>query len=489
MCTRRQKNHRNLGGLVIRKSEILRITEPKMWGIVLVLCVSSRLLTTIYYIEDLDSLRFALSMVDYDVAKLQPHFPAYPVFCFVGKLIYAITGRYALAFSLIGGVSIFLIILFLLKIARVRTTSSVGLTAIFVLLANPLLWLMSNRYMPDAMGVGLVLASLYFVTVQDEPPRKVGIGFFLTGVLGGVRLSYLPILIPTLLMQLQGRWQTLRFIAAGAAGVTVWLVPLIILTGWKSLVDAAQTHSRGHFLEFGGTISSEPGLGLRLMKLFESIWADGFGLYWNGRHLITACTTVTLLGILGTNWSRIKNIKRSSLLNASFIGCVIYLIWIFCFQNIVYKSRHVLPLVPFLALFIAFASAKIVEHSNRILKVVLIVFFCCYGYGALHLVVQHKKPTAIAQIHQYLKTKESDKLHVVSVPLIKFYLAAQGLQAAYTPIKNAEDLAKLDEKLDDTSELVVIGSPLHDRTPKTKKTFYHNPYVNRMWPELSLFEY
>ena len=485
----RQKNHRTLGGLVIRKFENLRITEPKMWGIVFILCVGSRLLTTIYYIEDLDSLRFALSMIDYDVAKLQPHFPAYPVFCFVGKLIYAITGRYAPAFSLIGGVSIFLTIFFLFKIAEIRNTSSVGLIAIFVLVANPLLWLMGNRYMPDAMGVGLVLASLYFVTAQDEQPRKVGIGFFLTGVLGGVRLSYLPILIPALLMQVRGRWQTLKFILAGAVGITVWLVPLIILTGWESLVDAAQTHSRGHFLEFGGTISSEPGLGLRLTKLIENIWADGFGLYWNGRHLITACTTVTLLGILVANRRTLKNVKRSSFLSASFIGCAVYLVWIFCFQNVVYKSRHVLPLVPFLTLSIAYFCAKIVEQPNRILKMVLIVFFCCYGYVTLHLVVQHKKPTAIAQVHQYLKTKESDKLHVVSVPLIKYYLAAQGLEAVYTPIKSAENLAKLDEKLDDTSGLVVIGSPLQDRVPKAMKTFYHNPYVNRMWPELSVFEY
>ena len=489
MCARRQNSHRNLDRLVIRKFSNWRITEPKMWGIVFILCVGSRLLTTIYYIEDLDSLRFALSMVDYDVTKLQPHFPAYPVFCFVGKFIYVITGRYALAFSLIGGVSVFLTIFFLVKVTGIKNTSSVGLIAIFILFANPLLWLMSNRYMPDVMGVGLVLASLYFVTVQDEQPRKVGFGFFLAGILGGVRLSCLPILIPALLMRLRGRWQTLKFTAAGAAGVTIWLAPLIILTSWESLVDTAQTHSRGHFLDFGGTISSEPGLGLRLTKLFESIWADGFGLYWNGRHFITACTTVTLLGILIANWHTIKNIKRSSFLSTSFIGCTIYFIWIFCFQNVVYKSRHVLPLVPFLALFIAFACAKIVGQSNRILKMVLIVFFCCYGYVALHLVVQHKKPTAIAQIHQYLKTKESDKLHVVSVPLIKYYLAAQGLQATYTPIKTAEDLAKLDEKLDDTSGLVVIGSPLQDRVPKTMKTFYHNPYVNRMWPELSLFEY
>ena len=486
---RRQNNHRNFGGLAIGKFSDWRITETKMWGIVFLLCIGSRLLTTIYYIEDLDSLRFALSMVDYDVTKLQPHFPAYPVFCFVGKLIYAITGRYALAFSLIGGVSVFLIIFFLFKIAGIRNTSSVGLIAIFMLLANPLLWLMSNRYMPDTMGVGLVLASLYFTTVQEGQPRKVGIGFFLAGVLGGVRLSCLPILIPALLMHMRGRWQALRFIAAGAAGVTVWLAPLIILTGWESLVDAAQTHSRGHFLDFGGTISSEPGLGIRFTKLFESVWADGFGLYWNGRHFITASTTATLLGILVANRRAIKNVKRSGFLSASFIGCVVYLIWIFCFQNVVYKSRHVLPLVPFLALFIAYACAKIVEQSNRMLKLVLIVFLCCYGYVALHLVVQHKELTAIAQIHQHLKTKQSDKLHVVSVPLIKFYLAAQGLQAVYTPIKNAEDLAKLDKKLDDTSGLVVIGSPLQDRTPKTKKTFYHNPYVNRMWSELSVFEY
>ena len=460
-----------------------------MWGIVFILCVGSRLLTTIYYIEDLDSLRFALSMVDYDVAKLRPHFPAYPVFCGVGKIIYAATGRYALAFSLIGGVSIFFTLFFLFKIAGIRNTSSVGVIAIFMVLVNPLLWLMSNRYMPDAMGVGLVLASLYFTTVQDHHPRKVGFGFFLAGVLGGGRLSYLPLLMPALLMRVRARWQTLRFIAAGAAGVIIWLVPLIILTGWDALVEAARVQSRGHFLEFGGTISSHPGFVLRLTKLFESVWADGFGLYWNGRHLMTACTTLTLLGILAANWRTIKSVKRSSFLSASFIGCVFYLIWIFCFQNVVHKSRHVLPLLPFLVVLIAFACAKIAAHPNRMLKVVLILFFFCSGYVTFHLVTQHKKPTAIAQIHQYLKAKQSDKLCLVSVPLIKYYLAAQGVQAVYIPIKSVDDLAKLDEKLDNTSELVVIGSPLQDRVLKTKKTFYHNPYVNRMWPELPLFEY
>ena len=145
--------------------------------------------------------------------------------------------------------------------------------------------------------------------------------------------------------------------------------------------------------------------------------------------------------------------------------------------------------MPFLALFLAFACARIIEHRNRTRKAFLIAFVLCYGYVAIHLVVQHKKPTAIAQIHHYLSTKQSDRLRVASVPLIAYYLASQGLQAVYIPLQDPSDLAALDEKSDGSSDLVAIGSPIDGRIPKAEKTFYHNPYVNRMWPSLSLYEY
>ncbi len=477
-------NHHHL---TLQTPQLRKSQHYEVWGVVFILCVGSRLLTTIYYIEDLDSLRFALSMVDYDVAKFQPHFPAYPVFCFIAKLIYAATGSYAIAFSLIGGVSTFLTIYFLCKLAGLKNTSPAGLIAIILLMLNPLLWLMSNRYMPDAMGAACLSASLYFTTAPHKKSRIVGLGFFLAGILGGIRLSYLPMLIPALIVSLSRR--TLRHIAAGLAGLTVWLLPLVMLTGWETLVDAAKTQSRGHFWEFGGTIASETNLLVRATRLFESAWADGFGLYWNGRNIMTACTSVALAAILAANWGEIRKIKRSDVLNACFIGCIVYLIWIFCFQNVVHKSRHVLPLVPFLALCLAFAGARIIEHRNRILKAVLILFVLCYGYVTLHLVIQHKSPTAIAQVHQHLSTKQNDRLRVASVPLITYYLASQGLQAVYIPIRDSADLAALHENPDDASNLVVIGSPLEGRTPKAEKAFYHNPYVNRMWPTLSLYEY
>ena len=486
-------------------------TEFRVWSIVFISCVGSRLLSTIYYIEDLDSLRFALSMVDYDVAKLQPHFPAYPVFCWTAKLFYAAIRRYALAFSLLGGLSTFFTIFFTLKIAKIQITTRMGKIAIFVLFMNPLLWLMSNRYMPDVMGVACLLASLYFMTAHTESRKHNplcctnSVGFLLAGILLGIRLSYFPLLVPVLLVRLKHP-ERLKYIIAGTIGILVWLIPLLWITGSNALITAAQTQSHGHFSDFGGTVSTNPGLWLRLTKTFESIWADGFGLYWRGRHLITACTTI-IIGIIAVfnwkptlkKWTTEKLSGNDSILpNPIFIGCIIYLVWIFLGQNVIHKSRHVLPLLPFFALGIASACNRITEPPTNEEKgrfryafawSTVIIFLLSYSYVTLNIVVQHTKPTAIAQIHEYLHDKQheqDDKLHIVSMPLIKYYLASQAVEATYIPIKSEADLAQLDEL---ETGLVVIGGPLSNRKPKVKKSFYHNPYVNRMWPELPLFEY
>ncbi len=486
-----------------------------LWSVVLLGCVCSRLLTTIYYIEDIDSLRFALSMVEYDVAKLQPHFPAYLVFCFIAKFLYILMGRYALAFSLIGGMSVTCIIYFTLKIARVESSTLLGKILILVIFMNPLLWLTSNRYMPDTMGVACLLASFYFVMIQDPNGGasllcRTSIGYFLAGILLGIRLSYFPLLVPVLLIQLKDS-KRIKFIIFGILGVLLWLIPLLLLTGFGSLIDAAQKQSHGHFLEFGGTISTDTNMWLRFTKIIESLWADGFGLYWRGRHFITACTSITLIVIvIFANWHivrrwcvDVRNRVHTLLLNPVFLGCVLYLLWIFFAQNVIHKSRHVLPLLPFIALGTAFSCHRTVMNQGPIVQThkkrnkvrymfglrVVVAFFICYSYVTLHTVVQHTKPTAIAQIHNYLHNKlseEDKRLHIVSVPLIKYYLSSQALDADFVAIRSEADFAQLDE-LD--GDIVVIGSPLSSRVAKVERVFYHNPYVNRMWSEISLYEY
>ena len=70
-----------------------------------------------------------------------------------------------------------------------------------------------------------------------------------------------------------------------------------MLTGFEDLVEAARRQTDGHFNEFGGTLSTEPNIFERVIRIFRSIWADGMGLYWPGRHWLTLLTTAFLISI------------------------------------------------------------------------------------------------------------------------------------------------------------------------------------------------
>lgn len=461
------------------------MSERMAWMVLLMLCLISRLWSAIYYIEDPDSLRFALALSDYDVAKMQPHFPAYPVFCVFAKIIYWITGRYAVAFAMLGGLATFATIYFSLALAHKRIVEPIGIALALLLFFNPLVWLMGNRYMPDLTGVALALASCAFAGAHSA--KKVLVGHFVAGLMLGVRLSYAPILLPPLWAALRATNERTLLVGAGLAGVVVWLLPLIAITGWDDLVAAAREQTTGHFTEFGGTFATEPDYVQRAVKLFEGLWADGFGLYWPGRHWVTLVAAIALLGtlyVIGRDFS----LRSVSWPRALWWGGMLYLVWIFFFQNVVYKSRHVLPLLPFLAIALAYALGKIGCSGRRLVQALAFCFVLCYSYATLHLVVQHRQGSAIAQVHRYLLSRETADLRVASVPLIKYYLAAQGLKAEYLPIATSGDLVQL-QSLVDSTQLTVIGSPLANRKPVLAKTFYHNPYVNRMWPELTVYEY
>ena len=88
-------------------------SNNQFYYILFLCCLISRIITSVYYIEDIDSLRFAYSIaLEYDISKLQPHFPGYAVFCFLGNILYFFIGNLGLVFSVIGAISTFYIIYF-----------------------------------------------------------------------------------------------------------------------------------------------------------------------------------------------------------------------------------------------------------------------------------------------------------------------------------------------------------------------------------------
>jgi hypothetical protein len=436
--------------------------------------------STIYYIEDTDSLRFALSIRNYSVAELRPHFPGYPVFVFLAKALTALTGSYAVAFSLLGGMAVFGIIYYLQRFLRVAPEEPLGIFVAALVFFNPLIWLLSNRYMPDLLGAACALAALYHLL-----QGRRDVGFLLAGLLAGIRLSYLPfVLVPALLAL---RTRTLRGIAVGALGVLVWLVPLVLDTGWGELVAAARRQTEGHFADFGGTVYTEPRLGERVAGLLEGLLAHGLGMYWPLRHPLTLAVTLGMAAALAAGVRPLRAALPCRVLWMVGASGVTYLLWIFLYQNVVYKSRHVLPLLPLLLLIAAVGAWELLRRGH-VGRVLVGSFLAAYAAVTIVLVQQHRRPTAIAQAAEHLRADAGENLVVVSVSLVNFYLSAVGVEARFLSAESAQDVAAL--PLPEGARVVTVGiAPPWNERPRSERTFYHNPYVNRMWPEVTVREY
>ena len=148
------------------------ILKRKHLIILLFICVFSRIISSIFYFEDIDSLRFGLSASKFSILESRPHFPGYAVYCFILQTINKFIANIGLSFSFIGGLSIFIIIFYAIKIHNIYTNFNTLPLAI-ILFINPIMWLMSNRYMPDILGLALLVAgTYYFIKILKNKQRK-----------------------------------------------------------------------------------------------------------------------------------------------------------------------------------------------------------------------------------------------------------------------------------------------------------------------------
>jgi len=363
---------------------------------------------------------------------------------------------------------------------------------------NPLLWLMGNRYMPDLLGTANALAALALLirAVSDrnetvDEPAALG-GIVLTGILAGLRLSYLPLVLGPAVFVLWRSRHRVRLVAAGLVSGAVWLVPMIVDTGFWTLIDVAWGQTTGHFTDFGGTVQTESDLGRRLSGTVQGLWADGLGAWWPGRHWLTSLTGAGVLGLGGLGASRLVRDRRRSRRVWWIAACVVaYGLWMFFFQNVVHKSRHVLPLLALLLPVLAAGAAALWRRRDWWSRGAVLGAAGAYVAVTLVLVDQHQTPTAIAQAKRFIeaRTEQPEPTRVASVPLVNTYLRTQQVDARFLSIEDSSDVRRLQEV--ETGRTLVVGTyaSLLDRSPTRTRTFYHNPHVNRMWPEVTVYVY
>jgi len=381
--------------------------------------------------------------------------------------------------------------------------------------------LLGNRYMSDLSGAACMLAAFYHLS-RTNSPRHLSTGFFLTGILAGWRLSYAPFLIVPLvaaLWTLRTERRTLAtLLMTGMAGVFVWLMPLIVDTGWNALLATARGQTDAHFNATGGTYVTESAWPLRVARTFSHLWVDGLGAWAPGRHAATLAVTAgaalflaaSLWQARGRLFGRDRNEEHSDSDAASthrllILSAATYFVWILLFQNVIHQTRHVLPLVPPLLMLLAarLAAAWNSAGNSRIARsagrITVALFLAAYAFVGTSLAVQHTQPAAIAQTKAYVETFADSNTVIVTAPWVEKCLSAQGVRARFISVETPAELAGLPARLNalpPTTRLAAVGDYRDVMTPEVigravreHRTFHHNPYVNRLGARIEVFVY
>ena len=111
---------------------------------------------------------------------------------------------------------------------------------------------------------------------------------------------------------------------------------------------------------------------------------------------------------------------------------VLYSIWMVLYQNVLYKSRHVLPL-PHCRSLLVLSIGAVEVLRKRIGRGIVASGALAYALVAVVLAAQHKEPTAIAQVVEQVRviSETEPDLRVVAVPLVTFMLEVQGVDATF----------------------------------------------------------
>lgn len=304
-------------------------------------------------LEDLDSVNFALGVRQFDVARHQPHPPGYPVYIALSKAstavlrvagIDAASPRGLAIWSALAGAAAIPAVFFLLR--RLEGREALAGWATLILAASPLFWFTALRPLSDMLGFA---AAMWVLTLLAGTPsgRRLIAGALLAGLAVGIRSQTAVLTMPMLALALVRHREArvaIGALGAVAAGVMLWAVPLVALSGgWPAYLQALGSQAGEDFsgvvmlwTHRNGSVAAQA-----LMNTFIRPWDWWLGL---------AVCVLAAVGAARIAWRA----PRVLLSIATMFGP--YAIFHLLFQETA-TTRYALPLLPVVA-YAAMAAAE-----------------------------------------------------------------------------------------------------------------------------------
>ena len=224
--------------------------------------------------EGWDAVDFVLAVEDeYDLRRYQPHFPGYPLYVLLGRLVAATGVEAEAALRGLQALAGAALVVPLCGLAYGRMGCSRGnllLPALGVGLL-PALFLGSMRTEADLLAIVIVLFGFL-----SAARGRIAFAGLLAGLSLGVRLGALPLVVG-LFAWLPFRCGDFsrvglgRFAAAAGVGGLIWFLPQLALVG-GSFFEEAAFFLPGHVGDWGGTVFASGTPRARLEVTMDTFW-------------------------------------------------------------------------------------------------------------------------------------------------------------------------------------------------------------------------
>ena len=362
-------------------------------------------------LEDLDSVNFALGIRQYDVAHHQPHPPGYPVYMLIAKAVRTAVPSETTALALVSVVAGTLGVLAMAALFR-RLDRDGGhaawpIAAVGVAMTAPLYWFTAARPLSDVAGLAAALA-VQAMTLGAGNVRALALAGFCAGLAAGLRSQVLWLTVPLLIVRGlgAGSWglggvKTSRVGAelappagptkvgpydqrgleisfgprflvpvtvAYLAGVLVWFLPLIAVTGGPAAYRHALFDQGAEDFENIRMLWNVHGARDVLDALYYALiapWAT-----W------TVAIVVLVCAMLGLAW--LYRHARWALI-ALIAAFGPYLVFDLVFQE-AFTSRYALPLVVPMA-YLAVSGLRMLPYDLGLAVAVAVAMFDAHVGG------------------------------------------------------------------------------------------------------------
>ena len=134
------------------------------------------------WLDDWDSVNFALGLRDYNLVANRPHPPGFPVYIFLGKLFNVLIRNEVLSLTLLSAVSGVLALFLIYALGKASFSAPVGLGAMALAALTPLFWLNSVKAM-SVRHAGAVFHVARGLSALQIPARMPGSPFILWGLI------------------------------------------------------------------------------------------------------------------------------------------------------------------------------------------------------------------------------------------------------------------------------------------------------------------